>query len=146
MKNLLDLQRFDDEVTETPSGNEETSGGTTEATAVEGTVAPVNNIAVDDGTDVTTTGTEIQMPEKDLRTVIVLVNTAQSAVTATLLAPAEDKRSYAGADTDVAVEIGAGKIALVPIESAKYATKDLIVKIKASAEGLKVACFKRWEN
>ena len=122
----IDLQRFTD--------------------PIEGVVAPMNTITPDAGESVTTTGVEIKMPEKDLRTVIVLVNTGESAITATLLAPAEAKRTYAGSDTDVAVSVPAGNIALVPIESAKYATKDGIVKIKGSASGLKVVAFKRWEN
>jgi len=123
----IDLQRFDDE-------------------PIEGVVAPVNTITPDAGKSVTTTGIEIKMPEKDLRTAIVLFNTGNAAINATLMAPSEEAGTYARSDKDITVSVPAGNVALVPIESAKYATKDLIVKIKASAEGLKVVAFKRWEN
>ena len=112
---------------------------------IEGVVAPVNVITSSEGTALSADGVKLKMPEKDLRTCIVVVNTDGAEATVTLVAPSEEEGTYARADIDVTAKVPAGAVALIPIESARYATKGNIVTLKGS-DKVKVTAFKRWEN
>lgn len=107
---------------------------------ITGTVAPVNKITEMTPVALSTSGVLIEMPEKDLRTVIAVINTGDSASSVTLCAPTNG--GYAAQDKDVVKSIAGGQIAYIPIETAVYANNDLTVKLKGAAT-LKVVVFAR---
>lgn len=78
------------------------------------------------------------LKESDEYTFILIENTS-ATTSATVNVKAPTNGSYAAADTDISVELAAGKKAIVRFESAKYANTDGTVKIIPSSTDVKVA-------
>ncbi len=81
--------------------------------------AKYNEVNVGTLTASTTDGLEYTVEKQDERTLLIVENTDTSnPYDLTIKAPVN--KCYAGAVADKVVEIGAGKIAVVPVETAKY--------------------------
>ena len=85
-----------------------------------------------DGTD----GAEYTVTAQDERLILIIENTHTAANDVTIVAPTN--KAYAGAVADVKVQVPAGNVAAIPVESVKFmdtVTKKITVKGAATVKG-----------
>lgn len=82
-------------------------------------------------------GVNFKCPTTDEYIVILVQNTGTEAGTVNVKAPV--KGSYAAASEDLTMQLAAGEIASIRIESARYAENDGIVTVVTSKTAVKVA-------
>lgn len=91
---------------------------------------PINQITkfIPEAADVASDGMQFKLPRiTEEYLVVVLQNTGTSAYDVTLKAPT--KGGYAAATSDVKINLSSGELALLRIESARYANNDGTVLI-----------------